>query len=363
MRACRAACLLLAAGAARSQSTQALVVGRLTDSLTGLPVAGAVVWYASGQLAGQTGSGGSGFYALPPLSPGMYRIRVTHPGYQAREAQEVELPVAGTIELDFRLHPLSEMPEVRAYRSMVFPERDMVLPFYGPDIEIRTGTVETPRPSAGAMESTVSDAIDPRRLRDLPLAGRDVYTMLVTLPGVAVDSATSRSLGLSVNGQRPAAANFLLDGVEANNYLTGGPLFAATPESMQEYRISVSNFSAEYGGTTGAVANAVTRAGGDQWHGIAYWNQKNDAFNANDFQNNRQGLPRSPIKEAQFGYQAGGPLRRGSIFLSSTFERLRSRGHAEAVDFTLPTSSLLGITTGTASRGACCANSPRRRRL
>ena len=345
MVACQAACLLLAVCAARGQSTQALVVGRLTDTLTGLPVAGADVSYAgAGQLAGQTRSGASGFYALPRLSPGLYRIRVAHPGYQAREAHEIELPVAGTVELDFRLHPLSEMPEVRSYRSMIFPDRDVVLPFYGPDIEIRTGTIEAPRPSAGAMESTVSDAIDPRRLRDLPFAGRDVYTMLVTLPGVSVDSATSRSLGLSVNGQRPSSANFLLDGVEANNYLTGGPLFAATPESMQEYRISLSNFSAEYGGPSGAIANAVTLAGGESWHGIAYWNQKNEALNSNDFQNNRQGLPRSPLKEAQFGYRAGGPLRRGAVFLSSTFERLRSRGRAETVDFTLPTTSLLGIT-------------------
>jgi hypothetical protein len=89
-RVCPAACLLLAVCAARGQSTQALVVGRLTDSLTGLPVAGAVVWYVNaGQAAGQTKTGASGFYALPPLSPGLYRIRASHPAYQAREVHEL----------------------------------------------------------------------------------------------------------------------------------------------------------------------------------------------------------------------------------------------------------------------------------
>ena len=85
----------------------------------------------------------------------------------------------------------------------------------------------------------------------MPLAGRDVYNMLVTQPGVTSDAATARGLGLSANGQRPSASNFMLDGLENNNYLITGPLVTVAPEQIEEYRISTNNFSAEYGRTSG----------------------------------------------------------------------------------------------------------------
>src|SRR5687768_7206385 len=120
----------------------------------------------------------------------------------------------------------------------------------------------------------------------LPLAGRDTYTMLVTQPGVTSDAATARGLGLSVNGQRPSASNFLLDGLENNNYLSSGPLTAAVPEFVQEYRISTNNYSAQYGRTSGFLANAMTRSGSNAFHGFGYLYFKNEALNANDFQRN-----------------------------------------------------------------------------
>ena len=73
----------------------------------------------------------------------------------------------------------------------------------------------------------------------------------MTLPGVTTDTSTGRGLGLSVNGQRPSASNFLLDGLENNNYLITGPTITLVPESVQEYRISTNNYSAEYGRTVG----------------------------------------------------------------------------------------------------------------
>src|SRR6185437_117536 len=119
---------------------------------------------------------------------------------------------------------------------------------------------------------------------------------LVSLPGVNADNGTARGLGVSVAGQRPSSSNFLLDGVENNNYLVTGPLNPVAPEAVQEYRISTNNYSAEYGRTAGFVANAVTRAGGRDWQGVAYEYLKNDALNAADFQDNLTGLGRLPLK-------------------------------------------------------------------
>jgi hypothetical protein len=168
-----------------------------------------------------------------------------------------------------------------------------------------------------------------------------VYTTLVLQPGVAAGTADARGLGLAVSGQRPTASNFLLDGVENNNYLVSGPLTSVAPEAVQEYRISTNNFSAEYGRTAGVLANAVTQAGGGQWHGLAYFYAKNSVLNGNDFQRNLIGLPRPPLHEAQPGFQTGGPILKNRLFTSTSFEYLRSRGYGDPVTIQLPTTTFL----------------------
>ena len=247
------------------------------------------------------------------------------------------------MELNPRLRPLSDVWEAGQLRSVFLPGSKAIVNFFGPDVDTsRSAFVEVPRAAKSALASTVSEVIDPMQVRDLPLAGRDVYTMVVTQPGVTADTTTARGLGVSVNGQRPSASNFLLDGVENNNYLVTGPLTAVAPEAVQEYRISTNNFSAEYGGTAGFVANAVTRAGGARWHGIGYLDFKNTALNANGSQENLAGFARQPVHEAEFGYHAGGPVRRG-LFVSSAFDRLRSRDRSDPRDLLLPSALLLDL--------------------
>ena len=341
MRSTKSIVLLawVAAALLQSQTTEGLITGRILDSQTGRPVGGAQVSYLSlGTSArGVTETGSSGFYTLPLLSPGFHRIRATAAGYQAQEVHELELPVAGRIELNLKLRPVGDVWEQGRYGSVFFPDSEAVLVFFGPDVDTsRVGTFQATPGQRGALESTISQVIDPELVRALPFAGRDVYTMLVTQAGVTADTTTSRGLGLSVNGQRPSASNFMLDGIENNNYLVTGPLSALAPEAVQEYRVSSSNFSAEYGRTSGYLANAVTRSGGNEWHGIGYFNLKNDWFNANDFQRNRQGLDRSPLKESQVGFHVGGPIRRESVFFSSALEYLRSRGQQPPRDVKVP---------------------------
>src|SRR5262249_22687992 len=268
-------------------TTQGLIAGRLADSQSGAPVANAEIAWSSA-ASGATGvarSDASGNYCLPMLSPGVYRLRATAAGYQAREVQELELPVAARLELDFRLRSLNDVWEAGQYRSVFLPGSKTIVTFYGPDVDSsRSGTFEATQGRRGALESTVSQVIDPAQVRDLPLAGRDVYTMLVTQPGVTADTGTARGLGLAINGQRPSSSNFMLDGLENNNYLVTGSLTPIAPEAIEEYRVSTNNFSAEYGRTSGYLANAISRSGGNRFHGIGYFYLKNDVLNANGFQ-------------------------------------------------------------------------------
>src|SRR5579872_5633530 len=328
-----------------AQTTQGTISGRLLDSITGRPIA-ARVEYSTGSASGAAQSDADGYYNLPLLSPGTYRVRAGAAAYQSQEIQELELPVASRIELDFRLRPLSDVWEAGQYNSVFLPGSKTIVTFFGPDVDTsRSGSFEAQKGRVGSLEATISEVIDSREIQNLPLQGRDVYTMLVTQPGVTSDAATARGLGLAVNGQRPSASNFLLDGVENNNYLITGPLVTVAPEAIQEYRISTNNFSAEYGRTSGFLANAITRAGGNQFHGVGYFYLKNDALNANGFQENLQGLRRTPDKEDQPGFFVGGPILKNRLFFSSAYEYFRSRSQQDPFTFLLPSANFVSSFT------------------
>ena len=318
--------------AIEAQTTQGLISGRILNSVTGRAVAGASVTYTSSTLSatGTLRSDIGGYYFLPLLSAGTYSIRVAADQFQPQELQELELPVAGRVQLDFRLRPLTDVWEAGQYRSVFLPGTKTIVTVYGPDVDpSRSGTFEAVKGQRGTLDTSASYVIDPGEIGDLPLLGRDVFAMLVSLPTVSADSGTGRGLGVSVAGQRPSSSNYLLDGVENDNYLVTGPLVPVAPEAVQEYRISTNNYSAEYGRTAGFIANAVTRAGSANYHGIAYEYLKNDALNAADFQDNRNGLGRRADKEHEFGYQVGGPVIprtgiRSRLAFSSSLDQLIS---------------------------------------
>jgi len=177
--------ILLSAMAGRLQTTQGLISGQLLNSVTGQPLGGASVAYSSSSsnLTGAARSDAAGFYYLPLLSPGFYRISVAHDGYQTQEVQELELTVAALLELDFRLRPLNDVWESGEYKSVFLPGSKTIVTFYGPDVDpSKSGSFEAQKGRTEPLESTVSEVIDSEEINNLPLEGRDVYTMLVTLP-------------------------------------------------------------------------------------------------------------------------------------------------------------------------------------
>lgn len=328
------------------QSTQGLIAGRIVDSISGRAVSGARIRWSNRAtgLSASVFSGTDGYYYLTQLSPGTYAIRVEAEGFQAREAREVELPVAARLEWNIRLRPGHDVWEQGTSRSVFLPGARVVINFYGPDVDSTKWTaLETQKPNTGALEATVSEVITPRLVDSLPFEGRDVYAALSLLPGVTSDAATGRGLGLVANGQRPYSANFLLDGLELNNYLVSGPLTPVVPEAVQEYRVSTTNYLAQYGGASGLVANAVTRAGGSHFHGSAYSYLQNKLFDATDFQRNRTGFGRRSNHILESGYQLGGPvLKRVPLFFSSALEHFGMRTEAPApTSYVLPTATFV----------------------
>jgi hypothetical protein len=335
---------MMSAGGVLAQTTQGLISGRLVDSVSGraIPLAGIEYVGESSTSSGLSHADLNGSFFLPLLSPGTYRVRVVAPQYQSQEVQELQLPVAGRIEIDFRLRPLSDVWESGQYKSVFFPGSKTIVTFYGPDVDSsRSGSFEAQKGRVAPLESTISHVIDRGQIENLPLEGRDVFAMLITLPGVTSDSGTSRGLGLAVNGQRPSASNFLLDGVENNNYLITGPLLTVSPEAIQEYRISTNNFSAEYGRTSGFLANAISITGTNTFHGEAYAYVQNDALNATGYQEKLAGLPRNPSKFFQPGVRVSGPVRRDKLWFTSSFEHLRSRTLSDPLSFIFPSTDFV----------------------
>ncbi len=356
---------VLLGGSLPAQTTQGVISGRLVNSVTGRGIAGASITCSivssatpiddtSGntlakpeeeQLSASAVTDASGYYYLPLLSPGSYRVRATAAGFQSQEVQELELRVAARMDLDFRLRPLSDVWEAGEYKSTFLPGSKTIVTYFGPDVDSsHSGSFEAQKGRLGTLESTVSEVIDSGEINNLPLAGRDVYELLITLPGVTSDLATARGLGISVNGQRPSASNFLLDGLENNNYLITGPLVTVAPEAIQEYRISTNNFSAEYGRTSGFLANAITRSGGNAWHGTGYFYIENDALDGNGFQENLQGFPRTPDKQIEPGFVVTGPLIQQRLYFSTSYDYFRDRSQQDPQVFTFPAAGFFAFT-------------------
>ena len=332
---------------ALSQTTQGVILGRIVDSITGAPVPFAVVTCTRDEtnLVSPAHVAAGGDYAVASLSPGRYTVAVSAPAYQSQQARALDLTVAGRLELNFQLRPLSDVWEAGQFRSVLLPQSQQALAFYGPDVDTsRVAVFNANRGSVTPLENSRSDVISSASIENLPLIGRDVYTMLLLLPGVTSDTATARGLGFSVNGQRPSASNYLLDGVENNNLLVTGPLGAAIPEFVQEYRVSTSNYTAEYGRTSGFIANAITRSGNKEWHGKAFFYLESDCLNANGFQENAQGIRRPPFTQIQPGILVSGPLLRKRLFVFAAFQAVRSHGRGDPQLFALPTPSFIQST-------------------
>ena len=191
--------LIFTLATAHGQTTQGLISRRMVSSQTGLPIPAALVTFTSAttNTTGAARSDSSGYYALSLLPPGVYRLHADT--LQPQEVQEIVLPVAGRVDLDLRLHPFTDVWEAGQFRNVFLPGSKTIVTFYGPDVDTsHSSFVAAPRTATGTLKSTVSTVIDPAQVRDLPLAGRDVYTMLIAQPGVTADTTTARGRSLAL---------------------------------------------------------------------------------------------------------------------------------------------------------------------
>jgi hypothetical protein len=253
-----------------------------------------------------------GFYTAPNLLPGEYEITASAPGFATAVAKEVDLSVGAQLQVNLALKA-------------------------GPVTE--TVVVSTATPPVDLASSTLSAVVDETTVRELPLNGRD-WTQLATLEtGVAaihtqVGLSTGPDRGnrgfgsqVTISGGRPAQNNYRLDGVSINDYSNGAPGSVLGSnlgvDAVEEFSVLTSNYSAEYGRTSGGVINAVTKSGTNTFHGTAYEFLRNSALDARnffDFDPLTGSATKAPFRRNQFGASAGGPIRKDKTFIFGDYE-------------------------------------------
>ena len=312
--------LLLLASFVHAQTEAASIRGAITDP-TGAVVPGAIVLLIDvdrgRQAEAATGNGGS--YAFAGVRPGHYRIEVAKTGFKLVRLTGITVNVQDNLEQNFRL--------------AVGAASDSI-------------TVDANALNVNTTDATVSTLIDNRFVENLPLNGRSFGSLLDLTPGVVLAPAVPFEQGqFSVNGQRPDANYFMVDGVGANLGAAGngellrqggaGQLPATSAfggmsnlvslDALQEFRIQTSTFAPEYGRTPGAQVSVVTKSGTNDFHGTAFEYLRNDVLDANNWFANNKGLKKPALRQNDFGGVLGGRIIKNKLFFFGSYEGLRVR--------------------------------------
>jgi Carboxypeptidase regulatory-like domain/TonB-dependent Receptor Plug Domain len=257
----------------------------------------------------ETVTNGAGEYALANLPPGTYRIEVEHPSFRKAVIENIALQVVQTQNLDIGLQ-LGSVNE-----SIV--------------VQADGGLLE-------ASDASLSQVIDDKRVMGLPLNGRNVMQLVALSPGVVNGgraSATQRQAGygpgFSVGGQRDNTSVVLIDGMEISGQeLNNYPLAIPPLDSVAEFRVQAANYSAEFGGDSGAVINVASKRGANDFHGTVYEFLRNDGLDAKNFFSTTV----DPLKRNQFGFVASWPVflpklynGKDKLFWMFAYEGVRQR--------------------------------------
>ena len=310
------ACVLGLTAGVHAQAPSATVQGTVVDeSAAVVPGVRVTVLNLDTGLQRSHTCGESGTFVVSLLPPGRYQITAQHDGFVTTTVQGVILNVGDAIDLK------------------------LVMKVAG----VESSVVVTAPPPTSARSPAVGTVVDRQFVANLPLNGRSFQSLIAITPGVVMTPASSTSPGqFSVNGQRPNANYFTVDGVSANVGVQSGTALGvagagAAPgvsaqggtnslvsiDALQEFKIETSTYAAEFGRTPGGQVSMVTRSGGNQYHGSLFEYFRDDALDAADYFVKRQNLAKPEERQHAFGGVFGGPLQRNRTFVFASYEGLR----------------------------------------
>ena len=323
------ALLILLAISVNAQLPTATILGVAKDSSGGvLPNVSVTVTNVDTGLTRTVKTGDDGEFRLPELPVGRYEVRAEHPGFKTVDRKGITLEVTqqAVINLDFEVGS--------AEQSVVVTEE---------------------APMVNTQNATLGGTVNETKMTELPLNGRNYIDLALLQPGVDKDKNQNNQEGtsFSVNGAPPRSNNFTLDGAILQNMLGRSPVAGNSGDALgldgiKEYTILAGTFQAEYGLGMGSQMVAVSKNGTNQFHGDVFEYLRNDAFDANTFFNNQQGVPKAPLRKNQFGGAFGGPIKKEKTFFYAVYEGIRE---SQGVPITNPVPS-----AGCHPAGATAAN-------
>lgn len=249
---------------------------------------------------------GAGNYQVAALPVGVYRVEVRCAGFQTQVVERLGIEVGRTVVQDFRLS-VGDISQ---------------------EVSVISGATQIERASI-----SVGQVIDQRTVQEIPLNGRYFLDIGLLVPGSvmppqgAFSAAPLRGLGsLAINtaGDREETVNFLVNGITLNNLTFSSISFQPSINTLQEFKVENSTYSAEHGQSSGAVVNIVTRSGANEFHGELFEFLRNDALDARNFFDFIS-TEAPPFKRNQFGGNLGGPIVKNKMFFFFSYEVLRQR--------------------------------------
>jgi hypothetical protein len=301
------AVLLLTFAIAGFAQTTASIQGTVTDS-TGAAIKGAKVTVKSVSqgIERTTETSDTGSYQVPALPPGAYTVEIQGGGFQTEQATNVVVSVSQNAVQNFGLKPATASEIV--------------------SVEATTPVIET-------TTMTVGQTIDQRTVQDIPLNGRHFVDLALLVPGTVTPpqngflTAPLRGQGsfaFNSAGGREDAVNFMINGVNLNDMVQNQVTFQPTINTVSEFKIDNSTYSAEYGRNSGSIVNIGTRSGTNQYHGEFYDYLRNSFFDArNAF--NPVTQAQAPFKRNQYGADFGGPIYKDKTFFFLSYEGVKQR--------------------------------------
>src|SRR5713226_3314804 len=268
-----------------------------------------------------------GRYRAPGLGLGRYEVRAELEGFQAKVRTGISLAVGQEAVVDFSLG-LAKMTEAIV--------------------------VSGEAPTVNTTESSVSYVVDEKKIRDLPLNGRDYAQLILLQPGIVQSRASvgSSDVGygvkISVAGSRPNQNLFTLDGTDYNDALNNTPASAqgymTGVETIKEFQVLTNTMSAEYGRASGGVFNVVTKSGTNDYHASLFEFHRDNKLDSKNFFADEK----PEFRRNQFGGSFGGPIVRDRLFFFGSYEGLRENKDITTVATVPDENARTGVLPGVA---------------
>jgi outer membrane receptor protein involved in Fe transport len=290
---------LLIPALAAAQTESGKVTGTVTDQ-SGAVLPGVTVNLKSVDRAAtrSTVTNAEGEYVFASLVPGGYDITAELSGFSTTQVRTT-VPVGATVNVNVQMQ-------------------------VGTITDVITVVGET----AAAINTSTQDiatTVTETQIRELPTITRNAYDLVALSGQVAPDPESNRGTGYAINGARSASTNILLDGSANNDEFTATVGQAVPLDSIQEFSVITSNFSAQYGRASGGVVNVATKSGTNQFRGTVYDFFRNEALAANSFDNNANEVEKGEFDRHQMGFSLGGPIQKDKIHFFTSLEYIRVR--------------------------------------